>query len=246
MTRRIYERKAAIDTRSVTRFFKNRVARYDQAHPYVSMLYQDANPELAAARDQYEKETLLPLLGPSGDDRVLDIGCGIGRWTEALAGMVETYHGTDITPEFLEIAAQRFSEYPGFSFQQIAAQSIKPTTLERAPPFSLLIVAGLVHYLNDDDCLATLRNCSECADERARVLIRCPIGTDRRLTLDGIWSSELQDEYSAIYRTDEEYVEYLRDTLIADGFRISHSQSLYPPDLRNRPDTHQHFYLLTR
>ena len=42
---------------------------------------------------------ILPLLDVSTSTKVLDIGCGIGRWAEAFVGKIDFYHGTDLIPE---------------------------------------------------------------------------------------------------------------------------------------------------
>ena len=60
-----------------------------------------------------------------GDDhpkgRVLDFGCGSGRWVESLSGFGEEYVGVDISDEMVEICRSR---YPGKRFETMDQMSI--------------------------------------------------------------------------------------------------------------------------
>src|SRR5262249_30245159 len=146
-------------------FFEDRAAKYDSSNPFVSMLYQDRNPELAKKRDIYEKKLITPLLQPNQEDTVLDIGCGIGRWADVFADCVRCYHGTDIHQKLVSIAKQRLKEQKNVSFQTIAGATISPGTLSQKPPYSIVVIAGVLHYTNDDDCRAILKAATSCCSD---------------------------------------------------------------------------------
>lgn len=246
MNDRILSDKVAIDESAVLDFFENRVNRYDDSQPLVSVIYQDSNPALAVARDQFEKDKLIPLLELKPTDSVLDIGCGIGRWADALQGRVTRYHGTDLIQGLTDIASKRHEHNPQFTFQAIRAQDNSPEFLTAAPPFSLIIVSGLFIYLNDDDCMAVLNNIASCCIHGGRILIREPVGVDQRLTLMNVWSEELKHNYSAIYRTVEEHMSMFTDTLFGQGFKLEQSEPLFPAELSNRKETMQHFFIFRK
>jgi len=246
MTNRILNERIDIDEGAVTAFFEDRVTRYDAAHPLVSVIYQDSNPELAKARDEHEKRVVLPLLVLSPALSVLDIGCGIGRWADALVGKVGRYHGTDLIQGLIDIAAKRFSNSPTFSFQALKAQDNYPERLTVAPPFDLIIVTGLFTYLNDADCDNVLSNILRCCAPKARIFLREPVGLEQRLTLKDIWSEELQHSYSAIYRTADEYLSMISAGLGTQGFSVVRSAPLFPSELSNHKETTQHYFILDR
>ncbi len=235
-----------MDATDVKAFFEDRARRFDDSHPLVSVLYQDSNPGLAEARDRHEKETLVPLLGLKPTDRVLDIGCGIGRWAERIAPEVAQYHGTDLVSSLVDLARTRFRKYANVSFQTLGAQDHTPEALSCPPPFDLAIVAGVLVYVNDADCFSVLRGLASCCGPSGRVLIREPVGVLDRLTLKGVWSEELRHSYSAIYRTIEEYIALFEKTLLLDGFVLLKQARLLPPGLSNRTETTQHYFLLAR
>ena len=246
MNRRVYNEKISINTTQIKQFFSHRAIVYDDKHPVVSMLYQDQNPELAELRDRIEKEKLTPLLEIKEFDRVLDVGCGVGRWAEVFIGRVKDYHGTDLIDGLIRIAITRYSHVPNYSFQIIPAQDLSPENLTSPPPFDIIIIAGVLNYINDDDCLAILKNVEICSSKNSRILIRCPIGVIGRLTLDSTWSDELKYNYSSIYRTNEEYLDLFHGTLIRENFKIIQSAPLFPNELNNRKDTQQYYYLFRR
>ena len=246
MNDRILNNKVAIDESEVLNFFEDRAQRYDDSQPLVSVIYQDNNPALAVARDQFEKNKLLPLLGLKPDDSVLDIGCGIGRWADALDGKVARYHGTDLIKGLTDIASRRLAHNPQFTFQALRAQDNRPELLIARPPFSLIIVTGLFIYLNDDDCLTLLNNVASCCTQGSRILMREPVGVERRLTLRNVWSEELKHNYSAIYRPVGEYMSMFTDTLFGQNFQVEQSEALFPVELSNRKETTQHFFILRK
>ncbi|CAM3366857.1 Methyltransferase domain-containing protein [Bordetella sputigena] len=242
---RIYGEKVALDPSSVKAFFERRGQSVNKEHPLTAVLYQDNNPGLAETRDAYEKQRVLPLLGLTSASRVLDIGCGIGRWADALADRVATYHGIDFSSSLIEVARRRCKQ-PEFSFQVLPAQDVGPSTLAGAPPFTCTIIAGVLLYLNDEDLSRTLVGAVQCSDASALIYIREPIGVDGRLTLDKFESAELKSTYSAIYRTDEEFQGLFNETLGKAGFRLRLSDTLYPAELNNRADTVQKIFLFDR
>lgn len=63
-------------------------------------------------RDRFEKERILPLLSLRPGIRVLDIGCGVARWAEALLPFVSengVYVGVDFSEEILSLAKEFLS-----------------------------------------------------------------------------------------------------------------------------------------
>lgn len=61
--------------------------------------------------------TLAPFgLELSGGDRVLEIGCGIGRITRAIAERAATVVGVDVSPEMVAGAQKALSDVPNASF----------------------------------------------------------------------------------------------------------------------------------
>ena len=226
---------------SVKRFFVDRAKRYDPARALTSVLYQDSSPDLALRRDVEEKRLILPMMALHPGDKVLDLGCGIGRWARAVAPSVAQYHGTDLMAEFVEIARTTHRDLPNATFQTLAAQDLNAASITITGPFSIILISGLLTYLNDADVKHLFVTLAELSGSACRIFVREPVGIAQRLTLDGIWSDELKCEYSAIYRTVAELEAMF--SLLGD-YRLAFSGRLYSSQLNHRRETVHHLFFL--
>jgi SAM-dependent methyltransferase len=92
--------------------------------------FEDVADHLGAAYLRYsftkgtrqEVEFLIPALGLEPGMRVLDVGCGPGRHSHALAERGIVVHGIDISRRFIELAQQEAPE--GATFERIDARSL--------------------------------------------------------------------------------------------------------------------------
>ena len=84
MAGRVYGDKVEIDYGSTLGFFESRGDGKELGTKYNYVLFQDDTPEIAIERDRQEKEKICSALNWEGGGTVLDIGCGIGRWGEAV------------------------------------------------------------------------------------------------------------------------------------------------------------------
>lgn len=224
-------------------FFESRGRHASAEKPQTATMYQDE--QLARRRDACERDTVLPLLAPKPHDRVLDLGCGYGRWAEVLAGRIGEYVGVDFSAELLRLAHAR--NLPASHFQRLPAQEISAASLVRPGPYSLFLCSGILIYLNDADVTRLARGIVQVAAPAARVYLREPMAiTGDRLTLDRFPSVELQRDYSAIYRTPEQCHALFGAVLHAAGFSCAVERSLYPPALCNRKETEQQIQLWER
>lgn len=242
---RILREIVDLEESAVKSFFEHRGNHINPAHPITSVIYQDDNPELAMRRDAHEKQRALPLLGLTSTSRVLDVGCGIGRWADALSDVVEHYHGIDFSESLIEAAKARHRS-SNCSFQVASAQSISAESLPTAIGFTHILVAGVFIYLNDSDLDQTLRAIPGYCTESATIYIREPVAKETRLTLKNFYSAELASSYNAIYRTEAELLAAFSKHLTPNGFHVRLSEQLYPDDMNNRSETLQKIFLIGR
>jgi SAM-dependent methyltransferase len=89
-------------------------------------LYSFGDPELldAATREVVELVERLGVLGP--ERRLLDIGCGIGRFEQALAPRVAAITGIDIAPGMIAAARQRCAGLPNVRFIETSGRDLAP------------------------------------------------------------------------------------------------------------------------
>jgi len=223
-------------------FFEARGRETRPDCPQTATMYQDQ--ELAMRRDACEMATVLPLLALTGSERVLDIGCGYGRWAQKLVGRIGSYLGVDFSRELLRVAEAL--QIPRSRFQALAAQDITAKRLLEPGPFDRFLCSGILIYLNDADVVRLGTVIAGLASPTARVYVREPMAVSLRLTLDRFPSAELKREYSAVYRTPAECEELFGGPMRAAGFRLERQRSLYPGELCNRRETEQQIQIWTR
>jgi cyclopropane fatty-acyl-phospholipid synthase-like methyltransferase len=232
---RIHKEKVEIDKEKVKKFFEGRQSRI-ASEPLTAVLYQDNNPDLAHARDIYERDKILPLLKLKKESLVLDIGCGIGRWASVVSPKVKEYFGIDFAEEFIDFAKKQYSDLSNVSFKHLDAMEISTANLNNLN-FDRVIIAGLLLYLNDKEVQQFSLKLKEVLKPNHLIYLREPIAVNERLSLSNIWSEELKQNYSAIYRTREELLELLGDV------NIEFEDDMYEAHLNNRPETKQHFFI---
>jgi SAM-dependent methyltransferase len=233
---RIFGINKEIDYKATLEFFDSRAISSSLDAPLKTTMYQDKC--LSEKRDHWERETVIPLLKLSRGERILDVGCGYGRWASILRDYSPTYLGIDFSRELIRLAESQNLEFA--TFQQMAAQDICSADLLVPPPFDLFICSGILIYLNDRDIVRLSKALVEMASPHSTLYLREPMAiTGERLTLDAFPSEELKTKYSAIYRTPSQCGELFGKPLLEAGFNCIVNMSLYPEELCNRKETEQ-------
>ena len=235
-----------IDPQSTRDFFEARARALREDEPLTSILYQDANPEIARGRDKHEKALVLPRLKLSAASRVLDIGCGIGRWADAILPVASAYCGLDFSEGLIEHARRRCAD-PRARFVVESAENAGAVRDLQEPGFDRVIVSGVLIYLNDDHVRHMVATLGNALAASALIYLREPVGLETRLTLDGHWSEELKAPYSAIYRSRVELEQIVFAPLAAQGFRRVEEGPVYAEAaLNNRSETRQFYFVMER
>lgn len=219
---RIYGQKITINPDNTRNFYNNRAkAIKDMDNPYVSVLLGDQNPEYALAWNTFEKENILPKMDINNTCNVLDIGCGMGRWAEALIPISGYYCGTDMSSEMIKCARER-NHYPEreYDFLNYGFEEFCRLPLDQLPcRFNRLWVCGVMMYINDDVLIKGMGQLLDKMEEHAKVYFTETIAVSERLTLDQFYSEALKADYDVIYRTEKEY-NHIYETWIEAGFKI--------------------------
>lgn len=244
---RIKNKVEGINYSETQGFFDARAKKYNENNPYSVTMYQDNNPELVKERNNEETKRLKPLLKLNRDSRILDVACGIGRWSDAIDVEIDEYCGIDFCHEFIELAKERNKNSNRLFFASSSTELASCMEKEGKNDFNRILLIGSLMYLNDDDVMDTLTQIEKLCDEHAIICVREPIGIGERLTLKEQFSEELQDNYNAIYRTQIELEELFKRTIINKGFSITQRDYMYKQEeLNNRKETTQFFWILER
>lgn len=215
---RIYGKKVAIDTSKVKDFYDQQAKGRDRLS---AVLLGNPSAELLEQRNAYCRDYIQPLLcdGPCG--RVLDLGCGVGRWAEFLLPGCGCYCGVDFSPEMIRQAEETCRSLGGE--YQLHCLSVVDAAAQSAEffggRFDLVLLAGVLPYLNDAEAERLVCCLPNLLLPHCTIFLGGPVGVGRRLTLNDFPSQALHTAYNVIYRTDAEYRE-LFAPLLAAGFSI--------------------------
>ncbi|MGE6742129.1 class I SAM-dependent methyltransferase [Allorhizobium pseudoryzae] len=240
---RLYDAKVDIDPSKVQKFFDDRARR--EANSINAVMLQPEGSVIAIERDRHEREMLLPRLDrPS---KILDLGCGAGRLALHYGDGGHTYMGIDFSGELIAKGRELNAGQHDIHFAIAQVPHIDVAALPVQPPFDVLIITGLLIYLNDEAVIRTLQLMADLAAPEALVYIRESISDiATRLTLKDFFSQELNEYYNGVYRTRAELKADFEATFLKAGFRMTDEGYAFPEHLRNRAETTQYFYRFER
>ena len=219
---RIYSEKVEIKTEHTKDFYNSRAKALENLEcPYTAVLLGDQNPKYAEQWNIFEKEYILPML-KINSSKLIDIGCGIGRWAETVIPLCEYYLGTDFSEEMINTAkgrnnfAEKKYDFIVSSFQDVTKNFQAITRIK----FDRVIIGGVCMYINDADLSICYNNLLDLLDEHCIMYFTETVAVETRLTLDECPSEALKTNYDVIYRTPSEYNEYYK-IFLDNGFKIT-------------------------
>lgn len=203
---RLYGDNEDINSDKVKDFFNDR-ANKDVESDLSIVLFQDKKN--SERRNLEENALFLENIDCSGK-KVLEIGCGIGRWAEFFKDKCQCYLGLDYSENLVEIAKNSHN-FDNCNFQVMSAFDIKIDELLVEPPFDVILISQVLMYINDDDLKVLINEINSVISDDTQLFITEPISCmDSRLTLKDFYSDELEADYNAIYRTENEYREFFQ------------------------------------
>ena len=238
-----------IDPEAVATFFDSRAERIAELGPTRAVIYQDNHPDLAERRDETERQTLLPLLELRPDSRLLDVGCGTGRWVETVAQRVRAYHGVDLTAGLIDYARKAHTKHTNARFSVASVDGVGLDVIGETEGFDRVLMAGVLIYLNDDQLERALKALAGVLEGRTpRVLAREPVAQSERLSIVEHFSEELNSTYNAIYRTEPELLEAFARAFGPAGLDVIDRGFVFEESsgLNNRPETKQEWFVIGR
>lgn len=240
---RLYGGIERIDTGKVRDFFDQRADA--EKSPLHAVMLQGSNSQLPVQKDEYERAHLLPAWPKPA--KVFEAGCGAGRLAAHYLATSHCYMGIDFSSAMIDVARKAYADKANAHFAVAAVPNIDPATLPLPPPYDVMLVSALFLYMNDEEAAATLKMLGAFAAPQAVIYIRESLSElDKRLTLRDFFSEELKSDYNAIYRTVPEFTGLCEEALKPFGFTLEKTGYAFPPDMRQRSETAQYYYLFRR
>lgn len=203
---RLYGENEDINSDKVKNFFNNR-AKKDVESDLSIVLFQDK--ENSERRNREENELVAEKIDFSSK-KILEIGCGIGRWANFFHGKCKSYLGLDYSENLINIA-KNSHDFDDCKFQVMSAFDIIINDLLIEPPFDILLISQVLMYINDEDLSVLIDEVNGIMGDDKQIFITEPISCmESRLTLKDFYSEELETDYNAIYRTENEYKKFFK------------------------------------
>lgn len=202
---RIYGNIEEVDSEKIKKFFNNR-AKKDEEALLVKTEFSDK--ENVEKRQKEESELLLNKIDFE-NKKILEIGCGIGRWAEVFHDKCDSYLGIDYSEDLIEIAKENYN-YDNCHFQVLSASQLDTADLLVSAPFGIVIITGVLIYFNDDTIKKMIKDLNSLCASNKTIYIRETLSfLETRLTLKDFFSENLEADYNAIYRTDDEFLDFI-------------------------------------
>ena len=213
MKERVYGEKINIDTENTISFYNQRAKTIKtREREYTTVLLGDKDPDFSVKWDAYEKQFILPKLKLTKEKVILDIGCGIGRWAEAVVGQCKEYYGVDFSSEMIAVAKENIKKENCHFYTMSLVDALSNSKIT-ARKYDIVLMTGVSMYINEEELKESYRLLRNLVNKDSLFYFEESVGKIERLTLNHIWSEDLQVYYGAIYRTREEYKSLIRECM---------------------------------
>lgn len=213
MKERVYGEKINIDTENTISFYNQRAKTIKtREREYTTVLLGDKDSDFSVKWDAYEKQFILPKLKLTKEKVILDIGCGIGRWAEAVVGQCKEYYGVDFSSEMIAVAKENIKKENCHFYKMSLVDALSNSKIT-ARKYDIVLMTGVSMYINEEELIKCYHGLKRLAKRDTLFYFEESVGKKERLTLNHIWSEDLKDYYGAIYRTREEYKSLIRECM---------------------------------
>ena len=239
MQTRIYADKIEIDNNSTKEFWENRANNINNLQTV--LLGSDKTGIEQNTRNEHEKLIVESVVKQIHNPRILDIGCGIGRWAENLINQFDSYTGVDFSEGFINFASEKFANYSNIKFYNNSILNLDKEILDSK--FNFIICTGVLMYVNDTNLskfFKTLKQMTNTCNIQNIYIQESISIMDNRLTLNQFESKDLKTNYNAIYRTKQEYEEYFK----TNKFDIIKTDLLLDNKSGAREETNAQYWIL--
>jgi len=243
---RVYGKAVSINQEHVKEFYNRRAALIDKiGWGAISLGAED--PSIPIRVYNYDRDELFPQLEIGADTRVLELGCGMGRWAEIILPHCGYYCGVDFSEDMLKAADQICSKIKDSYdlYHMSVLEAVEKDIAFYGEGFGSVIISGVCIYINDAELKQVFERLSHLCQTASTICIKETAAFTARLTLREFPSEALQSDYNAIYRTPEEYNRLfapLRDA----GFEIK-KQGFLPEQMgRKREETNSYCTIFKR
>lgn len=210
-----------INLDNVSNFWLNRSKKIPVGDP-LSLVWFDTDPSMQAERVELETRLVLDKMQLEPWFNVLDLGGGYGRWSIRIAPHVDKVVCVEFQEEFLK-RGKEYANAAGINNIVFVKEDVKNFSTEEK--FDRIFLAGIMQYLNDNDLEKVLRTIHSNLSGKGIVFFIEPSSVlKERFVIDNKYSEALEANYSAIYRTANEFAEAFKSI----GLKCVSHKDMFP------------------
>jgi cyclopropane fatty-acyl-phospholipid synthase-like methyltransferase len=227
-----------IDSDKVRAFWKTRGDKLDKL-PFESIANLEEKPDLLQMKITLEQEKIMPLLPLQGDAAILDLGAGVGQWSFRFAPKVKQVIAVEYTDALADIGRQEAAKRGLTNVEFITS----PAECFQSPHrFDVIFISGLFVYLNEDQSQQLMNHLPTMLKPNGTILLRDGTSIlNQAHYINNRYSDILSEQYSALYRTRNEYVSLFEKA----GFNLIQDGQVFDEGcpLNKFPETRLWYYL---
>lgn len=229
-----------IDPNKVKSFWEGRSEKWGKL-PFESIANLEEKEELLAMKLALEQEKIMPLLPLKSHMTVLDLGAGVGQWTFRFAPLVKHVTAVEYMDSFAEIGRVE-AKKRGLTNVEFIHSAAENYTSEAA--FDVVFISGLFVYLNPDQAQTLMDHLPRLVKKDGILLLRDGTSIlDKAYTINNRYSDILSEQYSALYRTRDEYIQLFHQS----GFHLIQDDQVFDEGcpLNKFAETRLRYYLFS-
>jgi aspartate racemase len=188
---------------------------------------------------ELEKSNMLRVIEPylSKDGSMMELGCGLGRWTRVLSSYVNSIEAFDYSNSFIE-NAKAISIKEKINNVNFFCSNVEDINPDKQ--YDYIVSIALLHYLDELQFKKFIEVIKSNLIKGGVAILRESFGYQKRFEMHGYYSDVLTEEYHAVYRTTEEIIESFGESFSI----IENKMTLAPTD--KKPETCQRILLLRK
>lgn len=221
-----------LDPTIVKDFWEKRANTY-QSVSFESIANLEQNPEYLELKIRDETAKVFDWLPDIKGKRILDLGAGVGQWTFRFSErMAEIVTAVELTKSLSNIGIEEIRKRGCSNVEFVVSSAEK---FHSRKTYDIIFISGLFVYLNDDQADLLINNLPSLCNKDTTVLLRDGTGVAGRYEINNRFSEHLQANYSATYRTREQY----QELFIKGDFVLSRDENMFPEGhpLNKYPET---------
>ena len=189
-----------------------------------SLMNLEANAEKSKTKFIYEKKRLESIIKYNPKWNLVDLGGGVGLWSEYFSKHINKVTLVEREEKFIELAKQKINNK---NIEIIHSDVVDFNTKENS--FDVVFISGVTLYLDDEYLLLLMNKVKNYLKPNGIFIHRDAYGINQKFLLDSKKSKNLKLDYSAVYRTRQEYDDVF---INKNNFEKVFDEDMYPEETK--------------